>query len=157
MKLQEISRDVFAPFGDLIETDGAQSFAINNGTTRRFHALAQAEIGEGDAIISIFRGQHFDLPLEIKMMERHPLGSQAFMPLSGRPWIAVVAPDEGNKPGQPIAFAMNGNQGVQYAAGTWHHPLIALEAESDFLVVDRSGPGDNLEEWFFEQSLQLTF
>jgi ureidoglycolate lyase len=157
--LQRPSREALAPFGDLIETDGAESFAINGGTTQRFHALARAQVWgpnkDGEAILSIFRGQPFKLPLDIKMMERHPLGSQAFVPLNGRPWIAVVAPDVEGKPGEPVAFAMRGDQGVQYGVGVWHHPLISLEAESDFLVVDRTGPGENLEEHFYQSCFSL--
>lgn len=136
----------FAPFGDVIET-GADPVMINNGTTERHHDLAQVDLlGQGaHTLINIFRGQPFSPPVEIRMMERHPLGSQAFMPLSDRPYLVVVAPDENGAPGQPVAFLAE-KTGVNYRANVWHHPLISLEAVSDFLVVDRGGDGLNLEE-----------
>lgn len=145
-----LTRDAFAPFGDVIGTDGAESFPINNGTTQRFHDLTPVELGEGGrALINIFVGQPFVPPIPIRMMERHPLGSQAFVPLDGRPYLVVVASDDAGKPGLPQAFVASGRQGVGYRTGTWHHPLLSLEAESRFLVVDRGGPGDNLEEWIY--------
>ncbi|MNL70724.1 Ureidoglycolate lyase [compost metagenome] len=84
------------------------------------------------------------------MMERHPLGSQSFSPLSGRPFLVAVSPDEGGRPGRPLVFLARGDQGVNYGRNVWHHPLMAIGAVSDFLVVDRDGPGNNLEEFFFE-------
>ena len=142
-----LARDAFAPFGDVIETDGAEHFAINNGTTERYHDLAPVELGGGRALINIFVGQPFQAPIAVSMMERHPLGSQAFFPLDARPFLVAVAPDDGTgSPADPVLFRAEGCQGVSYRAGTWHHPLISLDAESRFLVVDRGGPGDNLEE-----------
>lgn len=138
----------FAPFGVVMTTDGAELRMINGGTTERFHALATAdtETEGGRTIVSLFRGQPRRFPYEVGMMERHPLGSQAFFPLSQRDWIAVVAPDVAGKPGEPRAFLVPGDIGLQYGRNIWHHPLIALGEVSDFLVVDREGPGDNLEE-----------
>jgi Ureidoglycolate hydrolase len=100
-------------------------------------------------LISIFRGQPYELPLELRMVERHPLGSQAFFPLSARPFLVIVAPDEAGTPGTPRAFLTGPGQGVNIAMNTWHGVLTPLEAESDFLVVDRGGEGDNLEEFHF--------
>jgi ureidoglycolate lyase len=149
LKARPLTREAFAPFGDVIETDGARHYPINNGTTERFHDLASVDVGAGDGrpLISIFVGQPFVPPARIGMMERHPLGSQAFMPLDNRPYLVAVAlsgPDD--RPGEPAVFLATGEQGVNYAPNTWHHPLIALEAESRFLVVDRGGEGTNLEE-----------
>jgi len=154
LPVRPLTKAAFAPFGSVIETDGAERRLINGGTTERFHALAEATaLGEGArAIISIFRGQPFALPLEIAMLERHPLGSQAFVPLDRRPYLVVVAPDAGDRPGDPLAFLASGIQGVNYAAGTWHHPLLALDSASEFVVVDRAGPGDNLQEYFFSDA-----
>ncbi|MEM7271377.1 MAG: ureidoglycolate lyase [Pseudomonadota bacterium] len=138
--------EAFAPFGDVIET-GADPVMINNGTTERHHDLARVDLlGEGaHPLINIFRGQPFEPPVEISIMERHPLGSQAFMPLSDRPYLIVVAEDREGSPGKPVGFLAK-RQGVNYRAGVWHHPLLSLEAVSDFLVVDRGGDGVNLEE-----------
>jgi len=100
-----------------------------------------------DTIISIFVGQPYALPARLWVLERHPLGSQAFIPLQDRPWLVVVAPADGEPaPEQLRVFLARGDQGVNYATGVWHHPLIALDAESRFLVVDREGPGNNCEE-----------
>lgn len=156
LKAVPATREALRPFGDLIQADGADSFLINNGTTERMNALAKAETGEGDAIISIFRGQPFEPPVSIFMMERHPLGSQAFFPLQNAPWLAVVAADEDGVPGPPQAFLLNGNQGIQYNRNVWHHPLISMERVSDFLVVDRQGEGNNLEECDYAKAYQVT-
>ncbi|MNF49861.1 Ureidoglycolate lyase [compost metagenome] len=144
-----LEREAFAPFGEVIEaSDAAQHFTINAGNTERYHDLANIEPGAGGrAIVSIFRGQPRQLPFRVEMMERHPLGSQAFVPLSGRPYLVVVAP-AGPAPqvGDLRVFLARGDQGVNYAPGVWHHPLLALGEVSDFLVIDRSGPGDNCDE-----------
>jgi len=142
-----LSREAFADFGDVIDTRGAESFPINNGRTERFHALATVDLlGEGAAgILSIFHGQPLDTP-EITLMERHPLGSQAFMPLARQPFLAVVAPPGDFDESLIKAFLVQGHQGVNYRAGTWHAPLLPLLPDSDYLVVDRRGPGDNCDE-----------
>lgn len=136
-----LAKAEFAGFGDVIETSGAEQLLINAGTTTRFHDLAAIDVaGQGGRpLISIFRGQPFAFPVEIAMMERHPLGSQAFFPLAKRPYLVVVAPDEDSRPGTPQAYLATGDQGVNYAKNIWHHPLLALDAVSDFLVVDRGG------------------
>ncbi|MEO0822817.1 MAG: ureidoglycolate lyase [Pseudomonadota bacterium] len=141
---ETLTAEAFAPFGQVIEAGLAKSWPINGGTTIRHHALAEAETGaEGRAILSIFRAEPWpSRPLD--MLERHPLGSQAFMPLGPHPWLVLVA-------GEPEAracrlFAARADQGVQYATGVWHHPLLVEAGRQDFLVVDREGPGQNLEE-----------
>lgn len=149
-----LDADAFRPFGKVIEPDNAAEIRlINNGTTTRFHDVAPVDVAEGGGrtLLSIFRGKPFALPFAVAMMERHPLGSQAFVPMEGRPFLVVVSPDEGGRPGEPVAFVCDGTKGVSYARGVWHHPLVALEARSDFLVVDRGGPGDNLEEFVFAE------
>lgn len=148
LDLELLTREAFAPFGTVMDIGATEKRMINGGTTERFHALAMADTESegGRTILSLFRGQPRAFPYAVAMMERHPLGSQAFFPLTPRPWIAVVAPDAGGKPGQPRAFLVEGNVGVQYAANVWHHPLIAVGQVSDFLVMDREGGGVNLEE-----------
>ena len=150
LTVRPLSREAFAPFGNVLETDGAERRMINEGTTERFHALARAElIADGTAIISVFRGQPRAFPYSVTMMERHPLGSQAFFPLDNRPWLVIAAEDEAGGPGRPRAFLAHGRQGVNYRANVWHHPLMALGETSSFLVVDRDGEGVNLEEWSY--------
>jgi ureidoglycolate lyase len=152
LEVRPLTRAAFAPFGDVIETEGADMRLINGGTTERFHDLAHVDIAGGGArvLVNIFRGRSFAPPIDIKMLERHPLGSQAFIPLQNRPFLVVVAEDDGGRPGVPSAFLCQGHQGVNYARNAWHHPLISLEQTSDFLVVDRGGEGNNLEEYFFD-------
>lgn len=149
--VRPLTKTAFAGFGDVVEARGAQLRLINAGTTTRFHDLAAIDVAgqDGRPLISIFCGQPFALPVEIGMMERHPLGSQAFFPLSGRPFLVAVAHDEGDRPGTPLAFLAAGDQGVNYAKNVWHHPLLALDAVSDFLVVDRGGAGVNLQEFSY--------
>ncbi|NTF32655.1 ureidoglycolate lyase [Rhizobium skierniewicense] len=153
LEILPLTREAFAPFGDLIETDPASIKLINGGNTERHHALAAPEIvGEGARIVlNIFRGRPRVFPYAIDMMERHPLGSQSFTPLSGQPFLVVVAEDEEGRPGTPKVFLARTDQGVNYHRNVWHHPLMTLGSVSDFLVVDRDGPGHNLEEFFFDQ------
>ena len=154
LRVEPLTRAAFAPFGDAIETDGAERFAINNGTTTRFHDLARVDVGAegGHTLVNIFRARPLPMPLTVAMVEKHPLGSQAFVPLAAAPFLVVVAP-----PGETVApedlraFLAEGGQGVNYAPGVWHHPVIALDRETDFLVIDRGGPGDNLAEFFFDE------
>lgn len=144
--VEALTADAFAPFGNVIEADPATAVEINTGFTTRFHALAEADVGEGMAIISIFRGRMRDL--SVGMLECHPLGSQAFIPMGARKWLAVVSltPDLADC----RAFLCDGSQGVQYATGIWHHPLLVLDQPQDFLIVDRQGEGENLQEVFFD-------
>lgn len=156
LAVRPLTRELFAPFGDVLETDGASVRLINGGTTERFHALAAASVDpEGQVIISIFRGQPRRFPYTVDMMERHPLGSQAFYPLADRPWLVVAAKDADGHPAEPQAFLAQGTQGVNYRANVWHHPLIALGKISDFLVVDRDGHGSNLQEWSYGQPYSI--
>ena len=149
---EPLTRESFAPFGQVIDTSGAPLW-INAGTTARYHDLARIELEGDDArpLISIFRGQPFTLPFTLALVERHPLGSQAFFPLSGRPFLVVVVPDNGGIPGTPRAFLTRPHQGVNIALNVWHGTLTPLEAASDFLVVDRGGGGSNLEEHRFDE------
>lgn len=148
LKVKPLSKEAFAPFGDLIEaSDSANHFAINEGFTERYHDLATVEASgqNGRGAISIFRSTPLAQPIKIKMMERHPLGSQAFMPLNQRPYLVVVATKGEFDPANIAVFLAQANQGVNYHAGTWHHFCLALEQVSDFLVVDRVGDGDNCD------------
>ncbi len=147
-----LTRDAFAAFGEVIETEGAHHYPINEGTTTRFHDLARVDVaaGDGKPLISIFRGRARPRPIRLTLMERHPLGTQAFFPLTNHPWLVVVSSrDDPLERDGLLCFAAGGHQGVNYARGVWHHPLLVLEPMQDFLIVDRGGPGDNLEERHF--------
>jgi ureidoglycolate lyase len=158
LAIEPLTRAAFEPFGDVIELDGAKQIPINLGTTIRFHDLCNLDVTDegGRALVNLFRGQPRVLPFEVKMMERHPLGSQAFVPLNDKPYLVVVAPAGPLDESKIRAFATRGWQGVNYAKGVWHHPLIALGEVSDFIVVDRGGEGLNLNEQDLKESLWLT-
>jgi len=146
--IEPLIRRPFAEFGDIIQASPeVQSFLINNGNARRFHDLATIVATGEDArpIISILRAKPLALPLTLTMLERHPHGSQAFIPLKPARFLAIVAPDDHGIPGVPRAFLANPGQGVNYFAKAWHGVLTPLGVETDFLVVDREGEGENLE------------
>lgn len=153
LKLEPLTPAAFEPFGTVLQSDPMSMKMINGGWTERFHGLAEVDIiGEGArTIINIFRGQPRIFPYVLTMMERHPLGSQSFSPLSSGPWLSIVAEDEDGKPGRPRAFLCRGDQGVNYGRNIWHHPLMTIGSVCDFLVVDRDGPGENLEEFFYPE------
>ena len=153
LPIAPLTKAAFTPFGEVIETKDAKPKLINDGFARRFDGLARIDVAaEGGAVnISLFSGSLRPSPILIKVMERHPLGSQLFMPLSENPWLVVVC-DDPRAPASYRAFAATGQQGVNYARNTWHHPLLVLTDLSSFLVVDRGGPGDNLEEVRFAEA-----
>lgn len=138
----------FSRYGDVIETAGAQILNINEGNTTRFHNLAALDLtaSGGRPTISIFRSTPMMQPLQLKLMERHPLSSQAFYPLSGNPYLVVVAPPGELDPRAIEAFLATPTQGVNYHAGTWHHYSLALGQTSDFLVIDRDADDSNCDE-----------
>lgn len=140
----------FAPFGDLLCVEGPPDKIINQGLCGRFHDRAQLSFGAGRAGISLFQAEPRALPLRLDMMERHPEGSQAFLPMSFDPFLVIVAPDLGGRPGAPRAFVTAPGQGVNYHLGTWHGVLTPLHAPGLFAVVDRIGTGANLEEHWFD-------
>ncbi|WP_345796468.1 ureidoglycolate lyase [Castellaniella sp. MT123] len=148
LTIEPLTRNAFARFGDVIQVDDSvRHFTINEGNTERYHDLANLDPGaDGRAIVSIFRGLPRTLPFTVTMMERHPKASQAFIPLSGRPYLVVVAAPESTPTVDDLrVFLCQGHQGVNYARGVWHHPLLGLDAVSDFLIIDRAGPGDNCD------------
>lgn len=141
----------FAPFGDLIEVRGAPDKIINQGKCGRYHDRASLDFSDGRAGLSLFQAEARDLPLTLDMMERHPDGSQAFIPMTHQPFLVIVAPDLDGQPGQPLAFETEPGQAVNYRRGTWHGVLTPLSEPGLFAVIDRIGSGDNLQEhWFVE-------
>ncbi len=146
LRPEPLTAAAFAPFGAVIEADPATARPINGGFTTRFDALATVDAGpDGAAILSIFRG--LPRPLVLEMLERHPLGTQTFVPLAPRPWLVAVA--ESPEAQALRVFIARGDQGVQYGRGVWHHPLLVIGQPQDFLVADRAGPGPNCDEAAF--------
>jgi ureidoglycolate lyase len=155
-----LTAERFAPYGDVIATAGGGIEAMNEARFDRFNDLARVDVdtsGEGHVSVSIVRSKTpTELPYQFDMVERHPLGSQAFIPLSGFSFVVVVAPPgESVEPQDLQAFVTNGAQGINYHRGTWHMPLIALNGSQEFLVVDRAPGEGNCEQHYFEQKLLL--
>jgi ureidoglycolate lyase len=143
LTIEPLCANTFRPFGEVISVEESRRhFTINDGYAQRYHGLAHIDVASanGFPIISIFRSQPRQFPLPLRMLERHPLGSQAFFPLSSQPFLVVVAAGDEQPDLTSIrCFIAGSGQGVNYGRGVWHHPLMALGAESDFLVVDRAG------------------
>ncbi len=141
-----ITKENFSKFGEVITTENIKPLEINNGYAKRFDEIAKIDTSsqEGETTISIFSALKRSFPMKIDMMEKHPLGSQAFIPMKETIFLTFVAP-QGEKPNieKIESFIVPKGKGVNYKAGVWHFPLISTE-DMDFLVVDRKGPGDNL-------------
>ena len=144
--IEPLTAAAFAPFGEVIELSGPPSVTINRGKCGRYHDLAKLDMIDGKAGISLFNGTAYALPLTLDLVERHPLGSQAFLPMSDIPFLVIVAENEDEKPVRPRAWLTNGRQGVNYHRGTWHGVLTPLHEPALFSVIDRIGDGANLEE-----------
>ncbi|MEO1306733.1 MAG: ureidoglycolate lyase [Pseudomonadota bacterium] len=152
---QPITSEAFAAFGDIIEIDGEPDKIINQGYCGRFHDRARLDLSDGRAGVSLFKAEPRTLPYRLDMVERHPDGAQCFIPMSMNPFLVVVAPDESGTPGLPLAFLTSPGQAVNYHRGTWHGVLTPLHAPGLFAVVDRIGPGANLEEHWFDAAYTI--
>lgn len=144
---QPLTAAAFAPFGDVLEATGDFRL-INDGLCQRHHDRARLDFGpEGRAGVSIFNATPRALPYDFALLERHPEGSQAFVPMSQQPFLVIVAPDRGGTPGTPLAFLTTGAQAINLHRGTWHGVLTPLSAPGLFAVIDRIGTTANLEEY----------
>lgn len=150
-----LTAEAFAPYGDVLEVSGTPDKMINQGLCGRFHDRATLDFSDGQAGISLFDAEARSLPLHLDMVERHPDGSQAFIPMSQAPFLVVVAPDENGKPGTPEAFITQAGQGVNYHRNIWHGVCAPLSDQGLFAVIDRIGDGPNLEEHWFEEHIQI--
>ena len=157
LSIEPLTQRAFADFGDVIETEGRESVPMNAGMASRFHALADVEaIGDnGHGIISLIEAKVFPMPETVTFVERHPQGSQAFIPMDDTPFLVVVAPaGEQVDQADMRAFITNGRQGINYHLGTWHHVLLTPFAAMRFICVDRAGRGNNCDEHWFEEDQQ---
>ena len=154
VQIRPLTKLAFAPFGDVIETGGAKHFTINQGFATRFDDLCKVDVVEGGAVkVSLFEAKPRPTPIKSDLMERHPLGSQAFYPLQDEDWLVLVCSDPRDETSFRC-FRAGGRQGVNYARNVWHFPLLVF-ADSQFIVVDRKGPGNNLEEVMLPQPFEL--
>jgi ureidoglycolate lyase len=158
LKPQPLSKTAFAPFGDVVELDGTTPLQINQGFALRFDNLAHIDVGSegGEPKVSLFTANPRPRPIVINLMERHPLGSQLFYPLQDSPWLVLVCSDP-HDASTYRAFAATGQQGVNYHRNIWHFPLLVFDAASRFIVVDRIGPGKNLEEVELGTPISIAF
>lgn len=141
----------FAPYGDVLEAEGQADKMINQGFCGRWHDRAQLDFGpEGRAGISVFKAEPRSLPYTLDLLERHPDGSQAFIPMSMTDWLVIVAEDDAGQPGRITAFIAAPGQGVNLHRGTWHGVLTPLQAPGLFAVIDRIGATPNLQEFPLE-------
>lgn len=146
---EPLTAEAFSPFGDVIDAASAsETLVLNDGNTVCARDLAKIDVStdDGSACVSIFRTNPLPLPLTLQMMERHPLGSQAFIPMGPHPYLVVVAPPGEFDETAIRVFLARHDQGINYARGAWHHYSLALEGASDFLLIDRAGPGNNCDE-----------
>ncbi|MCO8145618.1 ureidoglycolate lyase [Rhodovulum tesquicola] len=150
-----LTADAFASFGEVIEP-GGDFRLINEGACRRFTDLATLDIVDGRPGLSLFQAEIRSLPHDCTLLERHPLGSQCFIPMQGGRYLVIVAPDEGGAPGTPRAFVAEGYQCVNIARNTWHGVLCPIAGPGLFAVIDRIGAGGNLEEHRLGRPIRVT-
>lgn len=145
----------FAPFGEVIAAQGAFA-TINAGACRRYSDLATLDIAEGRAGLSLFQAELRAPPYRCTLLERHPLGSQCFIPMGPADWLVIVAPDAGGVPGPAQAFRAGAAQAVNIGRGVWHGVLCPIGGSGLFAVIDRIGPGPNLEEHPLAEPLEIS-
>lgn len=151
--IEPMTADAFAPFGDLLEAKGTPDKIINQGLCGRFHDRARMDFSDGRAGISIFHAEKRDLPLKLDLVERHPDGSQAFVPMSHQPFLVVVAEDQNGTPQNIRAFLTEAGQAINIHRGVWHGVLTPLYDPGLFAVIDRIGEGPNLEEYWLHDEV----
>ncbi|MEM9047083.1 MAG: ureidoglycolate lyase [Pseudomonadota bacterium] len=155
LRARRLRAEAFEPFGDVLEAGDAPHRRINAGRCRRYHDLAALDFAHGRAGVSLFQAQLCRFPVEIALLERHPLGSQCFVPMGGAGYLVVVALDAGGVPGAPRAFVAQGDQAVNYHRDIWHAVLTPVAGGGLFAVIDRIGQGANLVEHHLEMPLTV--
>ena len=156
IKVSPLTAKDFESFGDVLDAEGTPDKIINQGLCGRYHDRAALEFTDGRAGVSLFKARIRTLPYKLEMMERHPEGSQLFIPMSETSFLVIVAHDQDGKPGEPYAFESQPGQAVNYHRGTWHGVLTPLYEPGLFAVVDRIGPGANLDEHWFDAPYEVT-
>lgn len=156
IRIQPLTAEAFAPYGEVLDASGAPDKLINQGLCGRYHDRAKLDFTQGGrAGVSLFQAELRRLPYRLEMMERHPLGSQAFLPMSMDSFLVIVAPDVGGRPGTPLAFLSAPGQGINFHRNTWHGVLTPLSGSGLFAVIDRIGEGENLEEHWFDEACEI--
>ena len=151
LQTQPLTTNAFKAFGEIIEATGEPDKIINQGLCGRYHNLAQLDFTTGKAGLSVFNAEARSLPFKLEMMERHPEGSQAFIPMHQYPFLIIVSHDKNGVPDTPISFISKPGQGINIFKNTWHGVLCPLHSPGLFAVIDRIGEGPNLEEHWFKK------
>ena len=157
ISIEQLDAGVFSKFGKIVEKKNALELrSINQGTTTRYHNISELDLESKNGIssISIFSGTPRNLPIEIKIMEKHPVASQSFLPIQDYDWLIVVSEEKNELPDLNTlrCFHVNGYTGITYNKNVWHHPLL-VKKKQDFWVVDRINDEEdtsiNLKEYYF--------
>ena len=151
LQTQPLTTNAFKAFGEIIDATGVPDKIINQGLCGRHHDLAKLDFTSGKAGISVFNAEARSLPFKLEMMERHPEGSQAFIPMHQYPFLIIVSHDKNGVPDTPISFISKPAQGINIFKNTWHGVLCPLHSPGLFAVIDRIGEGPNLEEHWFKK------
>ena len=160
ISIEQLDASVFSRFGKIVEKKNALELrSINQGTTTRYHNISELELESknGTSSISIFSGTPRKLPIEIKIMEKHPVASQSFLPIQDYDWLIVVSEEKNELPDLNTlrCFHVNGDTGITYNKNVWHHPLL-VKKKQDFWVVDRINDQEdasiNLKEYNFTKN-----
>ena len=160
ISIEQLDINTFSKFGDIIQKKNALELrSINQGTTTRYHNISKLslESKNGNSSISIFSGSPRDLPIEIKIMEKHPIASQSFLPIQDYDWLIVVCEEKNELPDLSTlrCFQVDGDTGITYNKNIWHHPLL-VKKKQDFWVIDRINDQENssinLEEYHFNNN-----
>lgn len=155
IEARPLTAQAFAPFGEVVDCSGSPDRMINQGLCGRYHDRATLTAENGRTGLSLFDAEPRALPYCLDLMERHPLGSQAFIPMTSASFLVTVAPDADGRPGTPLAFLTAPGQAINLFANAWHGVLTPLTAPGLFAVIDRIGEGPNLEEHWFDQPWEV--
>ena len=155
LKIKRLTAEAFSPFGEILEVNGPPDKIINQGMCGRHHDVAKLDFVDGNAGISLFNAQKREFPIKLDLVERHPEGSQAFVPMTEHPFLVIVAKDENGAPGIPEVFITKPRQGVNYHRNIWHGVLTPIFEPGLFAVIDRIGEGPNLQEHWFETPYEI--
>lgn len=150
-----ITSEAFSPFGDLLELGTVEPKLINEGRCKRYTDLAQLDVQDNQTGISLFHADIRELPYQLTLLERHPLGSQAFIPMAGSTFMVIVANDKNDKPNNPQAFMIGTNQGINIHRNVWHGVLTPLSGNGLFTVIDYVGDRENLEEFRLAEPIMI--
>ncbi len=156
IKAEVLTAQAFAPYGELIEPAGQPDMIINQGMCGRYHDLAKLDFADGRAGISLFDARACAFPYDLDLVERHPLGSQAFIPVNGVPFLVTVAADADGTPVNIRAFVTSPGQSVNLHRNIWHGVLAPIGSDGQYVVIDRIGEGENLQEHWFQTPVQIT-